>query len=513
MIQENAITTISLSGSDWFIHEDAAGSGERDGLPLADPGGPGWIPAAVPGNIQADLEAAQRLKPLWYGAGDPRLAGVAQKDWWYRRDFQLPADLAQRRLTLVFDGVDFAAEVWLNGQRLGANAGMYRRFSFDISAIAKADARNQLAVKIERIPAELVHILGASDGKLSGGGENYPREWGPDFFVNGINQTRQLLKDLKSPTNYGWDWGVNIYTLGIWQDVRIEASGSGRIEWLRAQTDLSPDFRRATIRSALEIDSLDARPVSATFRVYGQGQAVDAAVTTDLQPGVNIIEAELTLEDPALWWPNGQGPQPLYALEASLEDAETGHPLHRRATRFALRQIRWEQVAGAPADFINPYQLVVNGRDVRMLGSNLIPPDLLFGRMNARGLRLIQLARQAGANTLRIWGGGALMSDDMLSLADELGIMVSLEFPLGQLPAGDGRGLHGQPGDDPARDRQAPPQSPLHHRMERRQRDALASGAGSPRPALDDAHRGGRRRPALPRHLPDPGRAPQPLAL
>ena len=68
---------------------------------------------------------------------------------------------------------------------------------------------------------------------MSGGGENYPKEWGDDFFVNGINETRQLLKDLKSPTNYGWDWGVNVYTLGIWQDVRLEASGDLLcIEWL-----------------------------------------------------------------------------------------------------------------------------------------------------------------------------------------------------------------------------------------------------------------------------------------
>ena len=90
--------TLSLSGSDWYIREDATGTGEAEGLQTADVPARGWNPATVPGNIQADLEAAHELKPLWYGAGDPRLAEVAQKDWWYRRDFEAPAAWAGKRM-------------------------------------------------------------------------------------------------------------------------------------------------------------------------------------------------------------------------------------------------------------------------------------------------------------------------------------------------------------------------------------------------------------------------------
>ena len=143
-----------------------------------------------------------------------------------------------------------------------------------------------------------------------------------------------------------------------------------------------------------------------------------------------MIEAALWLEEPALWWPNGQGDQPLYRLEASLLAAQSGALLDRSAIRFGIRDIRWEQVEGAPADFINPYQLVLNGRPIRMLGSNILPPDLLFGRMNERGERLIRLAAAAGMNTLRVWGGGVFPTEAMLDLADELGVMLSQEFPL-----------------------------------------------------------------------------------
>ncbi len=430
MANQHSPHTITLSGSDWVIREDADGSGEALALGAADLANPGWIPATVPGNIQADLEAAHELKPLWYGAGDPRLAEAAQKDWWYRRDFHVPREFADKRLRLVFDGVDYACDVWLNGQHLGAHAGMFRRFGYDVAGIIKPGERNRLAVKIERIPAELVHILAASDGAMSGGGENYPKEWGPDFFVVGINQTRQLLKDLKSPTNYGWDWGVNVYTLGIWQDARLEASGDARIDWLQVRTELSGDQRAAAIKVKLEIDSLRGLDVAADITVQGQGVSLVANANATLRQGDNSVELQLALPDPALWWPNGQGDQPLYTLEARLLEAESGELLHERATRFAVRDIRWEQVEDVPADFINPYQLVVNGRPVRMIGSNILPPDLLFGRMDERGPRLIRLAAAAGMNTLRVWGGGVFPSEAMLDLADELGVMLSQEFPM-----------------------------------------------------------------------------------
>ena len=288
----------------------------------------------------------------------------------------------------------------------------------------------ELGIKIERIPAELAHILSASDGAMSGGGENYPQEWGPDFFVNGINQTRQLLQGLKSPTNFGWDWGVNIYTLGIWQDLRLEASGDARIEWVQVRTMLSEDQRRADVKVNLEIDSLNAMNVVAAIRIEGQGEPVESRIHAALRQGEDNMELDLALHDPELWWPNGQGDQPLYTLEARLVDAASGELLDSRSTRFGVRDIRWEQVEGAPHDFINPYQLVINDRPIRMLGSNILPPDLLFGRMNERGLRLIRLAKQAGMNSLRVWGGGVFFTEQMFSLADELGIMLSQEFPL-----------------------------------------------------------------------------------
>ena len=395
-----ASATIQLSGTDWRIHEDAKGNGAEQRLFAADPASPDWIPATVPGNIQADLEAAHLLKPLWYGGGDSRLKEVAYKDWWYRKDFTIPASLAGKRFTLVFDGVDQHGEIWLNGQKIGANTGMHKRFWFDVTTAAKPGQINQLAVRIARHP----------DPKA------------PDWAKRNL--------ELKSPTNVGWDWGTPIHTLGIWKDVRLEASGPARIDWTRVQTQLSEDHAKATVIVSLDIDSTADLPAKARFRVKGQGQSAAVTVEVSLKKGANVVKAELPLEHPALWWPNGQGEQPLYSVTAELEQADAKAALDARTVRFGVRDVRWVYTEGAPADFINRFQLVINGRPVRTIGSNLIPADLLFGRMVPRALNLLHQAKASGMNTLRVWGGGVILHEPIYDLADELGIMLIQEFPL-----------------------------------------------------------------------------------
>ena len=139
---------LSLNGSDWIIRTDKLDAAPYPDFLDAGKSEPGWIAANVPGNIQADLERAHLLQPLWYGAGDPRLAEVASNDWWYRKDFELPEDFRKKRLRLVFDGIDFEAEVWLNGQPLGTCAGQFRRFEFDIAHMARGGINRDLITTI-----------------------------------------------------------------------------------------------------------------------------------------------------------------------------------------------------------------------------------------------------------------------------------------------------------------------------------------------------------------------------
>jgi len=406
MAGEAMENSFSLSGTDWRIHDDTDGKGAEQLLLETDASTPGWIPATVPGNIQADLEAAHLLKPLWYGAGDPRLADVARKDWWYRKDFTVPQSFAGKRVKLVFDGVDHECEVWLNGARIGGHAGMYRQVGYEVCPALRPDQVNRLAVRIARMPPSLDRHIG---------------------MPSQIKVYRHELGEIKCPS-FGLDWGIGVYPLGIWKDVRLEASGSARIDHVRVQTKLDAPWRKATVVVRLEVDSEKQLAAQAHFRIEGHGAGCFTDVAATLSAGFNQIEASLELDQPALWWPNGQGEQPLYQLVSELVGAE-GKILHSRTTRFGVRDIRWVPVEGAPYDAFVRSQLVVNGRKVRLLGTNIIPADLLPGRQHAKADWLLRMAHAAGMNVVRNWGGGVTMRDGWYDLADELGIMIQQEMP------------------------------------------------------------------------------------
>jgi beta-mannosidase len=176
--------TISLSGRDWFIKmADPANGPDQDHLFDASSGA--WIPARVPGNIQSDHESAHRLKPLWYGLGDPALVNVARHDWWYGKKFSVSEEALKKKAQLVFHGVDFTCDVWLNAVRLGTHHGMFQKFWFDVTGLLKA-TDNVLSVKIHRMPEHLLPYLLGSDGAESGYRSPY-------WFVHGMNKTRQTL--------------------------------------------------------------------------------------------------------------------------------------------------------------------------------------------------------------------------------------------------------------------------------------------------------------------------------
>jgi beta-mannosidase len=408
----------SLSGTDWKIRK----AGPESTPPAVSTTDGGWLAARVPGNIQSDLEAALQLKPLWYGAGDPRLGEVAKTDWWYRRVFETPPTIEGKRARLVFDGVDYKCEVWLNGKKLGENAGMFRRFSFDVADQLVPGGLNQLDVRVLRIPEEMIEWIEKSDGKMSGYNT-------PFFFVGGMIKSHEILRDLKSPTNFSYDWGVNIWTLGIWKDIRLEVGGPAVIEWLKIETPLENHFTRATIQVAALVYSTAAASGKLRLRVRGHGVDITGETPFKIEAGDGRVTGKIVIDQPALWWPNGHGDQSLYDLEATLL-AGDGIPMHSRTSRFGVREISWKHTSTAAADFPQKYLAVINGRPIRMIGSNLIPPDLLFARASDKVPNLFRHARDAGFTTLRLWGGGIVFPEKVYSLADELGIMLSFEIPI-----------------------------------------------------------------------------------
>lgn len=378
---------------------------------------PAPVAAQVPGNVQDDLERAGLLAPLSVGLGDPRWHDVSLTGWRYERTVVVDA-AARDRVFVTFEGVDFSCTVFVEDTEVARHSGMFRRFTVEVTDQVRGRDAYVLRVDIDPMPAELLPVLQEADGAQSGAET-------AGFFVFANNRIRRTLRDLKSPATCSYDWATNTWALGIWRDVEQRVTGAVRIAEMRVDADVEPE--RAEVVVTLDLDAVGDAPHDVEVEIVGpDGVSLTSRVAVD----GDTVRLAVAVDAPALWWPVDHGAQPLYRVVARVTDAG-GATSDAAERRVGLRDVRWEQVEGAERDFINPFMLVVNGRRVRTMGSNIVSPDLLFGRNDRGGDWFIRAAVEAGMNAVRVHGGGVTLPPSMYDLADELGLLILHEFPVG----------------------------------------------------------------------------------
>src|SRR5687768_2354352 len=112
-----------------------------------------WHPATVPGTVLTTLIDRGVYPDYDHGLNNMAIPErLARQDYWYRTRFELPASHAGKRLTLTFKGINYAAQVWINGVRVGDIRGAFIRGVFDITDLVKAGQVNAIAVRISPPP-------------------------------------------------------------------------------------------------------------------------------------------------------------------------------------------------------------------------------------------------------------------------------------------------------------------------------------------------------------------------
>ncbi|MDP4302715.1 beta-mannosidase [Leptothrix discophora] len=371
----------------------------------------GWLPAQVPGTVYRDLIEAGRIPDPYLARHEADVQWVAERDWLWRLDFEVGADEARRRTTLRFDGLDTIAQVWLDGRLIARSDNMFVPVEVDVDL---APGPHRLALRCD---SALRH------------GRMLQARLGTRPLWNG-DSSRLYVR--KAPYHYGWDWGPTLLTAGPWRPVRLRADDV-RIESLHSPVWLADDLARARVDVELRLSGvLDGIEVEQVL-VDADGHEVArqrAAASADHRCG-------LAIASPRLWWPAGQGAQPLYTLTTRLLQGEV--ELSRQQRRLGLRRIRLvqEPVAGEPG---LSFHFEVNGRAFFCGGANWIPDDLLLERVTpARYRDRVQAAVDGGHAMLRVWGGGIYEDDAFYDACDELGVLVWQDFlfACGLYPAHD----------------------------------------------------------------------------
>jgi len=357
------------------------------------------IPATVPGVVHTDLLAAGLLDDPFVGAQEAELAWIGEADWTYRTAFSWSPTIADARVDLVAEGLDTVATVRVNGEVVLETANQHRAYRADLSRVLHA-GENTIEVAF-RSPVRYAREREAVLGER------------PHSYAHPFNAIR------KSACNFGWDWGPDFATAGIWRPLGLQEWAHVRIAAVRPVVDIVDGIPHLTAHIDLEWQGDDAPPVTVDVSVAGSSTRVEA------RPGQSVV-VDLDVPDAEPWWPRGYGEARLYDLTVRVGDGADESTRWSRAIGF-----RHVEVDIAPDEQGSPFSVRINGRDVYIHGANWIPDDVFVTRITPESLAAsIADATDAGLNLLRVWGGGLYESDDFYDICDREGVLVWQDFLL-----------------------------------------------------------------------------------
>jgi beta-mannosidase len=354
------------------------------------------VPAQVPGSTHLDLVTADLIPDPYLDRNEAALTWMHRVDWQYSTTFRADAAQAGERVELVFDGIDTVATVELNGEVLGHTANMHRGYRFDVGGSLR-DGDNDLTVTLR---SALTHAEEAQ-AELGERRRAYPHPY---------NAIRKMA------CSFGWDWGPDLQTAGLWKPVWLERWDTARLAQVRPLVTVDPDGT-GRVDVHLELDKAADHDYIVLVTVGDRTEAL--AVTGD------AAHVTVLVPDARLWWPVGYGDQPLYDLTVAL--LTDGRQVDAVRRRIGFRTVT---VDTEPDEHGTPFVFVVNGKRVFAKGANWIPDDHFLTRVTRdRLVRRVDQAVEANMNMLRVWGGGIYETDDFYDICDERGVMVWQDFP------------------------------------------------------------------------------------
>jgi len=400
---------LDLAGGDWRVERDSLV--RADGAILSQPGfqDENWVIATVPGTVLTSYYNAGAVPDPNYGDNQLMISdSFFGADFWYRNEFIPPSAAPGQHVWLCFDGVNWKADVFLNGEKLGRIEGGFMRGRFDVTRLLHPGQKNALAVRIEKNAAP-----GSVKEKTL---ENPDKNGG---VLGADNPTYHAT--------IGWDWIPTMRgrDTGIWKDVYLNVTGPVTIEapFVNASLPL-PDTTRADVSVTVTLCNHEARPVNGTLR----GRFGDAAFETPVELDANAektvkldpsVNAGLRLQNPKLWWPAGYGDPNLYPVELKFETAD-GKMSDSSRFRAGIRQFTYSEDGGVLKMWINGRRFIPRGGNWGFSESML--------RYRAREYdAAVRYHRDMNFNMIRDWVG-QIGDVEFYEACDQHGIVVWQDF-------------------------------------------------------------------------------------
>ena len=361
------------------------------------------VPATVPGCVHTDLLAAGLIPDPFADANELAVAWVADADWEYRTAVDLTAVEGHDRAELVFHGLDTLATVSLDGAVVAETENMHRTYRVDVTG---RRGRAAVAVRFRSATRE-------AEARRQREGD-----WPSSSFGRPFNYVRKMA------CSWGWDWGPWLTTAGIWRAAELVGWDVARIASVRPVATIEPDGT-GSVTVRVEVDRSGSADVTVRVGLTDPDGHEVAAAAADLGGAAVVADIEVRPGAVRRWWPHTLGDQPRYRLAVTIEDAH-GAVLDRWDCAIGFRSIILDT---SPDPTGSAFTFVVNGLPIFARGVNWIPDDPFPSRVTPHRVRE-RLARAvaAGADLVRVWGGGIYEDDAFYDACDELGLLVWQDF-------------------------------------------------------------------------------------
>ncbi|CAN6479065.1 unnamed protein product [Victoria cruziana] len=376
---------------------------------------PPWMEAVVPGTVLGTLLKNKLVGDPFYGLENEAIIDIADSGrehytFWFFTTFDCSLN-GNQHVDLNFRGVNYSAEVYLNGHKKDLGKGMFLRHSLDVTDIVNMQGKNMLAVLV--YPPD-------NPGKI-------PLE-------GGQGGDHEIGKDVAAQYVEGWDWMAPIRdrNTGIWDEVSISVTGPVKIHDPHLVSSFFDNYKRVYLHSTVEFENRSTWPAECSLSIQ---------VSTNLEEGICLVEhlqtqaltipaskqvqytfPPLFFYRPNLWWPNGMGKQSLYNVEV-LVDVKGHGESDTWKHYFGFRRI------DSSIDPTTGGRLFrINGQPVFIRGGNWILSDGLLRLSETRYKTDIKFHADMNFNMIRCWGGGIAERPEFYHYCDVYGLLVWQEF-------------------------------------------------------------------------------------
>lgn len=364
-----------------------------------------WIDAVVPGEIHLDLWKAGIIEDPYIGINALQCRWVEEMMWYYRKVFDSPQAAESKFAFLHFDGLDYGAIIYLNGEEIARHANSFYPLSVDVSGKLRKQG-NVLVVQLE-------------SGLYSVAEKPITHLYSATMSIDNLLHKRMWLR--KPQSSCEWDWSIRLLNIGIYKDVFLSYSDDAVVEQVSLQSDTKADFSAGVLNARIFLAGYSMEK-EYRIRLTIDGIAYDSEA---LEIKNNEVSFAVILANPELWYPIGYGKQRLYQVQIEL--LADGRTVYTETKKTGFRTVVFDQSPHPEGG--NYCNLLVNGIRIFAKGGNFVPADMITAAITKeRYETIVDRALEANFNFLRVWGGGLYEEDDFYNICNERGILVWQEF-------------------------------------------------------------------------------------